>query len=105
MARRKKGKTEYPDAGEARAVMETKVFKSGNSYAVRLPKPLYAGGEGEVYMRKLENGRLLIVPKRKRGWPAGFFTSFGTLPDDFEAPARAAANSADDARDAAMFDE
>lgn len=85
--------------------METKVFKSGNSYAVRLPKPLYAGGEGEVYMRKLENGRLLIVPKSKRRWPAGFFTSFGTLPDDFEAPSRPGAAAAAESRAAAMFDE
>ena len=86
-------------------MMETKVFKSGNSYAVRLPKPLYAGGEGEVYMRKLDNGRLLIVPKSKRRWPTGFFASFGTLPDDFEAPARPAVNAAAESRDAAMFDE
>lgn len=105
MAGRRRPKGSYPPPSQPRAVMETKVFKSGNSYAVRLPKPLYAGGEGEVYMRKLENGHLLIVPKSKRRWPAGFFASFGTLPDDFEAPARPAAKSADDARDAALFDE
>lgn len=102
----KKPKSEaYPEGAAPKSVMETRVFKSGNSYAVRLPKGLYAGGEGAVYLKKLGDGRLLIVPKRKRRWPAGFFESFGTLPDDFEAPARPSASRAADARDAALFSD
>ena len=93
-----------PGAGKPAAVMETRVFKSGNSYAVRLPKPLYTGGEGAVYMKKLDAGKLLIVPKQPRRWPTGFFESFGDTPRDLEAPARPAARKADDARDAALFD-
>ena len=85
--------------------METKVFKTGNSYAVRLPKVIYSGGEAPVYVKKLDNGKLLIVPKRKKKWPAGFLESFGNLPSDFEAPDRPAAKRAEDARDAALFDE
>jgi antitoxin component of MazEF toxin-antitoxin module len=87
------------------AVMETKVFKSGNSYAVRLPKLLYSGGEGPVYMQKLADGKLLIVPKRKRRWPTGFFEAFGNVPADFEAPARPAANRSADVRDSALFED
>src|SRR3982750_1871784 len=78
------------------AVMETKVFKTGNSYAVRLPKVLYSGGEAPVYVKKLDNGKLLIVPKHKKKWPAGFLESFGNLPNDFEAPDRPAAERIDD---------
>jgi virulence-associated protein VagC len=85
------------------AVMETKVFKTGNSYAVRLPKVLYSGGEAPVYVKKLDNGKLLIVPKRKKKWPAGFLESFGSLPSDFEAPERPAAKRGDDEHDAALF--
>jgi len=84
-------------------VMETKVFKSGNSYAVRLPKLLYSGGEAPVYIKKLEGGKLLVLPKQKERWPTGFLESFGGSPTDFEAPARPAANPLDDERDAALF--
>lgn len=87
----------------AKAVMETRVFRSGNSYAVRLPKPIYSGGEGSVYVTRLAGGELLIAPKSKRRWPAGFWSSFGTLPDDFEPPARPAPSRAVDARDASRF--
>jgi virulence-associated protein VagC len=83
--------------------METKVFKTGNSYAVRLPKVLYNGGEAPVYVRKLDNGKLLIVPKGKKRWPSGFFESFGNMPGDFEAPARPPASTLDDDADSKLF--
>jgi virulence-associated protein VagC len=101
----KRGKK--PTSGDADTsaskVMETKVFKSGNSYAVRLPKLLYSGGEAPVYIKKLEGGRLLVLPKQKEKWPTGFLESFGSSPADFEAPARPAANPLDDDRAAALF--
>jgi antitoxin component of MazEF toxin-antitoxin module len=84
-------------------VMETNVFKTGNSFAVRLPRVLYSGGEAPVYVKKLGDGSLLIVPKRKRKWPAGFLDSFGSMPADFEAPERPAASRADEERDASLF--
>ena len=84
-------------------VMETKVFKTGNSYAVRLPRLLYTGGEAPVYVKKLDNDKLLIVPKRKKKWPSGFLESFGNMPDDFEAPERPAPGSLDDERDSKLF--
>jgi virulence-associated protein VagC len=101
----KKRKSASTGAPPAKAVMETRVFRSGNSYAVRLPKPIYAGGEGPVYVTRLAGGELLIAPKKKRRWPAGFLTSFGTLPDDFEAPPRPARSAERDARDETLFRE
>jgi virulence-associated protein VagC len=86
-------------------VMETRVFKSGNSYAVRIPKPLYSAGEGAVYIRKLAGGKLLVTPRAKAAWPTGFFASFGNTPADLEAPARPAGSAAADAHDAALFSE
>lgn len=97
-------KTSTGGAANAKAVMETRVFKSGNSYAVRLPKLLYSGGEGPVYMQRLADGKLLIVPKTKRRWPTGFFESFGNVPADFEAPPRPDASRDADTRDAALFE-
>ena len=85
------------------AVMETKVFKTGNSYAVRLPKTIYSGGEAPVYVKKLGNGEILIVPKRKKKWPAGLLESFGKMPGDFEAPPRPGADREADERDADLF--
>ena len=92
-------------ASPAKAVMETRVFRSGNSFAVRLPKPIYSGGERAVYVTKLAGGELLIAPKSKRRWPAGFWSSFGTLPADFEAPPRPASSRAADERAGALFRE
>lgn len=85
------------------AVMETKVFKTGNSYAVRLPKTIYSGGEAPVYVKKLAGGEILIVPKRKKKWPTGLLQSFGKMPSDFEAPERPPADPAADDRDAGLF--
>lgn len=109
MAKKKKdvpkARKAYGSLPAPKAVMETRVFRSGNSYAVRLPKPLYSGGEGSVYMKKLSNGRLLIAPKERRKWPVGFFESFGTLPSDFEAPERPSANASDEEAAGKLFDD
>lgn len=100
----RKRESQYPaPAAEPALVMETRVFKSGNSYAVRIPKSLYSSGEGAVFIRKLPGGELLVSPKTKSRWPAGFFESFGNLPADFEAPARPAGSRGADARDAGLF--
>ena len=50
--------------------METKVFKSGNSLAVRLPKGLELP-KGRVSIRK--EGRALVIEEISNGWPQGFF--------------------------------
>jgi len=87
------------------AVMETKVFKTGNSYAVRLPKSLYSGGEAPVYVQRLDHGKLLIMPKLRKKWPSGFLESFGNMPSDFEAPARPPATTLDNDGDSKLFDD
>jgi virulence-associated protein VagC len=43
-----------------------KVFKSGNSLVLRLPK------EGEMQIEVLGN-RWIVSPIRQRSWPRGFF--------------------------------
>ena len=100
--KRARGTYQVPES-EPGMVMETRVFKSGNSYAVRIPKPFYASGEASVYIKKLPGGKLLVSPRSKAAWPTGFFASFGDLPSDFEAPTRAAATAEREARDAGLF--
>lgn len=61
--------------------MKTKVFKSGNSRAVRLPK----GFElpfGSVSIRR-EGGRIILEELSENGWPAGFFESVRISREDF----------------------
>lgn len=50
--------------------MRTKVFKSGNSLAVRLPKELELP-KGTVSIRR--EGRSLVIEEISDGWPEGFF--------------------------------
>ena len=50
--------------------METKVFKSGNSLAVRLPKGMELP-KGKVSIRK--EGRSLVIEEFCETWPDGFF--------------------------------
>lgn len=84
------------------AVVETAVFRSGNSDAIRIPRK-FAFPRGRVFVRKLANGALLIVPKQRRGWPPGFFDSLPTVSDDFHVPEREGPSSADQARIDAIF--
>lgn len=84
------------------AVVETTVFRSGNSDAVRLPKRFGLLGK-PVRVRRLADDRILIETRRTRGWPAGFFESFGNIPDDFVAPERPVADPRDAARADALF--
>jgi len=53
--------------------METKVFKSGNSLAVRLPKELELPC-GSVSIRR-EGKKIVIEEVTENGWPEGFFES------------------------------
>jgi antitoxin VapB len=53
--------------------METaKLFTTGGSQAVRLPKDYRFDGT-EVFIRK-EGKAVIIEPKSKRRWPRNFFT-------------------------------
>ncbi len=63
-----------------------KVFWSGRSQAIRLPKK-YRLACREVRIRR-EGDRLLIDPPQKtldaRGWPTDFWDLFGAVDDGFE---------------------
>lgn len=61
--------------------MKTKVFKSGNSRAVRLPKELELPC-GTVSIRR-EGRRIVIEEVTAGGWPEGFFESIRITRKDF----------------------
>lgn len=58
----------------------TKVFKSGNSQAVRLPKQFQFTGIEEVYIKK-QGDAIILIPKEKR-WDI-LFESLNEFSDDF----------------------
>ena len=61
--------------------MKTKVFKSGNSLAIRLPKELELPC-GEVSIRR--DGKMIIIEEMPPSdWPEGFFQDILTSRDDF----------------------
>jgi antitoxin VapB len=61
-----------------------KVFKSGNSQAVRIPKEFHLEG-GEVEIRR--QGASLILRPRKRSW-ATLIEGLRQFTDDFMEPGR-----------------
>jgi antitoxin VapB len=63
-----------------RFTMKTaKVFKRGNSQAVRIPKEFHLKGS-EVEIQK--KGEVLILRPKRKSW-ALFFESLGKFSDDF----------------------
>jgi len=87
---------------EAETEVETTVFRSGNSDAVRLPKSFGLLGK-KVRVRR-EGSRVIVEPAEKSKWPPGFFESFNVT-DDFEAPPRPGPDPEYEARLARLFDE
>lgn len=67
------------------APIRLKVFKTGNSLALRLPKSL-GMREGEELMGFREGEALVLKPTDHLGWPTGYFDSWG--PIEFELPER-----------------
>jgi antitoxin VapB len=64
----------------AMTVGEAKVFMTGRSQAVRLPKDYRVTGDS-VYVKRLGNG-ILLIPKTSARW-AGFFAALDEFPRDF----------------------
>lgn len=64
--------------------LRAKLFMNGRSQAVRLPKEFRLPGH-EVLISK-EGDRIVLEPLDARGWPAGYFESFGPVGDDFRRP-------------------
>lgn len=90
-------------AREVDTEVETTVFRSGNSDAVRLPNSFGLLGK-KVRVRR-DGGRVIVEPVVKRKWPAGFFESFSGADDDFAAPPRPGPDPADDERLRRLFDD
>ena len=61
-----------------------KVFWSGPSQAVRIPKA-FRFTTDEVTVRKVGDA-LILEPVLRRGWPVGYAASFSAMPEDFERP-------------------
>jgi antitoxin VapB len=90
LTRPKKPAKNSPGSGEDGAI--AKVFWSGRSQAVRLPKEFRVQAT-ELKIRKIGHA-LLLEPVRvgvdRNGWPLGFFDIFGTVGDDFDLGDRSA---------------
>ena len=78
--RARKSKTKAPGrvseaAPENPDVIDTVVFRSGNSDAVRLPKRFGLVGKTVRVLRESPS-RIVIELKAKRSWPPGFWDQF-----------------------------
>jgi antitoxin VapB len=63
-----------------------KVFQSGNSQAVRLPKEFrFPAGVEEVAIRR-QGDRIILEPVDREEWPEEFWQAFGGMSPDFERP-------------------
>src|SRR5208282_3067424 len=67
-------------AGSRPAVAEAKVFMTGRSQAVRLPKEYRVTGTS-VYVKRLGNS-IVLIPKTADRW-AGLFAALDEFPRDF----------------------
>ncbi|MGA8659918.1 MAG: AbrB/MazE/SpoVT family DNA-binding domain-containing protein [Chthoniobacterales bacterium] len=61
-----------------------KLFATGGSQAVRLPKE-FRFEVSEVYVVREEN-RVVLIPKEKRRWPRGFFQTIRIRDSRFKRP-------------------
>jgi len=61
-----------------------KIFRNGRSQAVRLPKEFRFEGD-EVRIRR-RGKQVILEPVERRGWPKGYWKSWGKVPEDFVAP-------------------
>ena len=61
------------------SIKRAKVFQTGRSQAVRLPKEFRFDGDTVLIRRK--GSAVILEPD---GWPDGYALSFAGMPDDFE---------------------
>jgi antitoxin VapB len=64
-----------------------KVFWSGNSQAVRLPKRYRLDPGVEEVKVSRKGAKLILEPVRAEKWPEEFWNVFGKLPEELERPA------------------
>lgn len=80
MGRSRKGRGRGPASEPRRATAEAKVFMTGRSQAVRLPKEYRVTGDS-VYVKRLGNA-ILLMPKASDRWE-GVFAALDEFPRDF----------------------
>lgn len=66
-----------------------RVFRSGNSQAVRLPRDLAFPGHIHELVARREGNRLVLEPAPGGEFPAAFWDAIGQAPD-FQRPAQVA---------------
>ena len=71
-----------------------KLFTTGGSQAVRLPKDYRFEGS-EVFIRK-EGNLVVLQPKQKRRWPKGFFERIRIRDRGFKRPPQGSLPPADE---------
>jgi antitoxin VapB len=76
----KKHRSQSGKAASRPAVAEAKVFMTGRSQAVRLPKEYRVTGDS-VYVKRLGNS-IVLIPKTSDRW-AGLFAALDEFPRDF----------------------
>lgn len=59
-----------------------RIFRTGRSQAVRLPKEFRF--EGDTVLVRREGNAVILEPTR--GWPEGYVESFAGIPEDFDRP-------------------
>lgn len=65
-----------------------KIFWSGNSQAVRLPRDFRFSPETQEVSIQREGERIILEPVQIEEWPEDFWQAFGDMPEDFERPAQ-----------------
>ncbi len=63
-------------------ISTAKLFKNGQSQAVRLPKEYRFNGEKEVYVKKIDN-TIILFPKDKKMIWQDMFDSLDDFSEDF----------------------
>jgi antitoxin VapB len=72
--------------GKGERELRAKIFRTGRSQAVRLPKEVrFEEDQRELRVRK-EGSRVILEPLDE--WPAAFLEALGTCPDFPEPPER-----------------
>lgn len=67
-------------------MVTAKIFWSGNSQAVRLPKEFRFPSDTEEVEIQSEGGRIVLAPIQREEWPESFWKAFEGMPADFERP-------------------
>jgi antitoxin VapB len=76
----KKHRSQSGKVGPRPTIAEAKVFMTGRSQAVRLPKEYRVTGDS-VYVKRLGNS-IVLIPKTSDRW-AGLFAALDEFPRDF----------------------